>query len=755
MAHTDEHPFARDEGQPGPSTIFFVGSLWTIVAVLFPIILMVASPDDRLGVSGEAVHDDLARYCDLLTGGSNPYVGTRQREAILQEVNAPSVQSRFWTVTYQLALANDHLRFGETEQAVQVLGQALVEARGDGIDARHRVKILEALAIAYLKLGEITNCLSPTGGIICALPLDAALAHSDVRGSTNAITHLRALLELEPDNLKARWLLNVAHMTLGSYPEGVGGEHLIPRELLDTGHDIGRFPDVAPAVGLYQVNPAGGAIMEDFDNDGLLDVMTTSWNPCESMSYFHNDGNGMFSDHTSRAGLDGQLGGLNAIQADYDNDGLMDALVMRGGWMLEEGRMRVSLLRNNGKGFDDVTRQAGLARPDYPSQSAAWADYDNDGDLDLFSCNESMAEISGGMKFPSQLFRNNGDGTFSDVAVGAGVTNLRYCKGSVWGDYDDDGAPDLYVSNFGHRNRLYRNDGDGGFTDVALEVGVEEPINSFATWFWDYNNDGRLDLFVAGYGPNIADVAADYLRLPNEGVQPKLYRNDGANGFTDVTREAGLHRVHLTMGANFGDLDNDGFPDFYLGTGWPTFDAIGPNIMYRNVGGSSFVDVTFSGGFGHLQKGHAIAFGDYDRDGDQDVFAQIGGFYPGDAFSNALYENPGHGSPGLKWHSPLRSRWLSVRLVGVKSNRAAIGATIRAKLVTEDGPREVYAHVNSGGSFGASSLEQQMGLGRATRIVSLEVYWPASGITQVFHDVPLDTHLEIREGDDEYRIRDL
>ena len=265
----------------------------------------------------------------------------------------------------------------------------------------------------------------------------------------------------------------------------------------------------------------------------------------------------------------------------------------------------------------------------------------------------------------------------------------------------------------------------------------------------------RLDLFVAGYGPNIADVAADYLGLPNEGVEPRLYRNDGASGFTDVTRETGLHRVHLTMGANFGDLDNDGFPDFYLGTGWPTFDAIGPNIMYRNNEGESFVDVTFSGGFGHLQKGHGIAFGDYDRDGDQDVFVQIGGFYPGDAFSNALYENPGHGSPGLEWHSPLRSRWLSVRLVGVESNRAAIGARIRATLATEHGTRVVYAHVNSGGSFGASSLEQEMGLGRATRIVSLEVHWPTSGITQVFHDVPLDTHLEITEGDNEYRIRDL
>ena len=329
------------------------------------------------------------------------------------------------------------------------------------------------------------------------------------------------------------------------------------------------------------------------------------------------------------------------------------------------------------------------------------------------------------------------------MASQAGVTNLRYCKGSVWGDYDNDGDPDLYVSNFEGENRLYRNNGDGTFTDVAPELGVLEPIGSFSTWFWDYDNDGWLDLFVAGYGSEIEDVALDYLGLPNNGGRPRLYRNDGAGGFIDVTREVALYRVHLTMGANFGDLDSDGFLDFYLGTGWPTFDSVGPNIMYRNSGGRRFEDVTFSGGFGHLQKGHGIAFGDLDRDGDQDIFLQVGGFYPGDGFPNALYRNPGHGN-----------HWLSVRLVGVQSNRAAIGARIKVDLETAEGTRSVYAQVTSGGSFGASSFEQHIGLGQARRIVALEVVWPTSGIRQVFDEVPLDSHLEIREGDDAYRLLD-
>ena len=253
-------------------------------------------------------------------------------------------------------------------------------------------------------------------------------------GSTRAIARLRELLAIEPDNLKARWLLNVAHMTLGSYPDRVDPAYLVPRALLDPGIPFQRFADVAPAAGLYRIDLAGGAVMDDFDNDGLLDVMSSSWHPCEPVSYYRNLGDGTFADHTERAGLAGQTGGLNMAQADYDNDGLTDVLIMRGGWLLEDGQMRMSLLRNTGGGFEDVTREAGIVPPDYPSQSAAWADYDGDGDLDLFSCNESMPETGGGMKYPSQLYRNDG-GHFTDVAESAGVTNLRYCKGSVWGDY--------------------------------------------------------------------------------------------------------------------------------------------------------------------------------------------------------------------------------------------------------------------------------------------------------------------------------
>ena len=692
---------------------------------------------------------DLAAYCTGLRNSSDPFFGTQQRERLTAELRNPTYPTLSWRVSILRELARDHLRFGEASEAIRLLSEALDAELREKPEVSHESELLHELAIASMKMGELDNCITPDGRLICALPLDDSVVHEDKRGASGAVEYLTRLLELEPDNIRAIWLLNIAHMALGTYPDDVPGRFRVSPETLHSTYDIGRFNEIAPHAGLYAVNTAGGSVIEDFDNDGLLDIMTSTWDPCESITYYRNEGDGSFTDYTEKAGLSGQLGGLNITQADYNNDGWMDLLIMRGGWMKMRGQMRMSLLRNNGDNtFSDVTESAGLAKPAYPSQSAAWADYDNDGDLDLFSCSETMQEAgieSTALMFPSRLFRNDGNGHFEDVAQDAGVQNWRYCKGSAWGDYDNDGDPDLYISNFGEANRLYRNKGDGTFTDIAQAVGVAEPTNGFATWFWDYDNDGWLDIFVAGYGEDIGDVAADYMGLPNDGPRPRLYRNNGAGGFTDVTRDVGLWRVHLAMGANFGDLDNDGFLDFFLGTGAPSYDALAPNIMYRNNAGKSFEDVTFSGGFGHLQKGHGASFGDLDRDGDRDIFVQVGGFYPGDGFVNALYENPGHGN-----------RWLSIKLVGAQSNRAAIGARVAVTLENSDGAiRRVHSTVGNGSSFGSSTLTQEIGLGNAHRIVSLEVHWQTTGIKQTFMDVPMDSHIRIRENSDEYEILNL
>ncbi len=701
-------------------------------------------------------HADISGYCTGLRSSSDPFFGTQQRARLLAELENPTFPTLSWRVSIMRELARDHLRFGEASEAIRLLSEALDTELRERPEVSHEVELLAELAIASMKMGELDNCISPDGRLICALPLDDSVVHEDKRGASGAVEYLTKLLELEPNSIRAMWLLNVAHMALGTYPEGVPSDFTISPEQFESDYDIRRFEEIAPYAELYAVNTAGGSIVEDFDNDGLQDVITSSWDPCRPITYYRNKSDGTFEDYTAKAGLTGQLGGLNITQTDYDNDGWMDVLIMRGSWMKMRGQMRMSLLRNNGNNggagddgnFSDVTEEAGLAKPAYPSQSAAWADYDNDGDLDLFSCNETMQEAgveSTALMFPSQLFRNDGNGGFEEVAEEAGVQNWRFCKGSAWGDYDNDGDADLYVSNFGEENGLFRNNGDGTFSDVAPEMGVTEPFDSFATWFWDYDNDGWLDIFAAGYGEDIEGVAADLMGLENNGPYPRLYRNVGGTGFEDVTQETGLMRVHLAMGANFGDLDNDGFPDFFLGTGAPSYDALAPNVMYRNDSGKGFQDVTFSGGFGHLQKGHGASFGDLDRDGDQELFVQVGGFFPGDGFVNALYKNPGHGN-----------RWLSVKLVGTQSNRAAIGARVKVTVMASDGNRRsVYSTVSNGSSFGGSTLTQEIGLGKAQKIESLEVHWPASEIRQVFRDVPIDTHLRVIEGEDEYEVIDL
>jgi len=334
-----------------------------------------------------------------------------------------------------------------------------------------------------------------------------------------------------------------------------------------------------------------------------------------------------------------------------------------------------------------------------------------------------------------QLFQNNGNGTFTDRAASLGFGVLGVVKGVAWGDYNNDRRPDLYVSRFGQPNLLFRNDG-ARFTDVTRTAGVAEPVNSFPTWFFDYDNDGWLDIFVGGFDESsIETVAAVYLGATRPEGTPRLYRNRGDGTFEDVTTAAKLDRVLLAMGANFGDLDNDGFLDVYVGTGAPDLNTLLPNRMFRNAGGRYFQDVTTSGGFGHLQKGHGVSFGDLDNDGDQDVYEVIGGWFSGDTYQNVLFANPGHGN-----------HWITLILEGTRSNRAAIGARLKIRARTPRGMRDIHATVSSGGSFGDSTLQQEIGLGDAVSIESIEVTWPVTGVTQRFRNVSMDQFARIREG---------
>ncbi|TWU13721.1 FG-GAP repeat protein [Symmachiella macrocystis] len=665
-----------------------------------------------------------------------PYLNDGRQEQLAQQLESlPANVPPQVKLKTQLQLSEAQLQAGNSQQAVEqlleakkyLLEVASVVPRSDQVRDLLNMK----LAVAYLRLAEDQNCVNCRDAECCIFPIQGKGVHRNKQPAQNAVKYLTAYLERNKTDATATWLLNVAYMTLGEYPEGVPKKWLLSDGQFELDSEFPKFKNISPQLGLNTFSLCGGMIVDDLNGDNWLDVVTSSWDTSGQMRCWLNNGDGTFTDHTEESGLTGLFGGLNMIQADYDNDGDVDILVLRGAWLRESGRHPNSLLQNDGHGrFRDVTFEVGLGDHFYPTQSAAWADYDNDGDLDLYIANEIGS---------SELFNNDGQGHFTNGTIMAGVPGGRYPKAVVWGDYNNDRYPDLYLSNLKGPNQLYHNNGDGTFTDVAAQAGVVEPNRSFPTWFWDFNNDGVLDIYVGAYWAKIGYFAADYLGHSHAAATDRLYQGDGNGGFHDVTEEMNLAKVTLPMGSNFGDIDNDGFLDFYLGTGYPDYAGIMPNRMFHNQNGLRFKEVTTAAGLGHLQKGHGVAFADYDHDGDQDIFIELGGAFRGDAFSDAVFQNPGFGN-----------HWITVQLVGTKSNRAAIGARIRAE-VKEDGKlRSIYKWVNSGGTFGGSPLRQHIGLGTANRIERLEVYWPTTDTTQVFTDLEVDQMIKIIEGEDKY-----
>jgi hypothetical protein len=316
-------------------------------------------------------------------------------------------------------------------------------------------------------------------------------------------------------------------------------------------------------------------------------------------------------------------------------------------------------------------------------------------------------------------------------------------KGVAWLDFDGDRYPDLFLNNLIGTAKLFRNNRNGTFTDVTAEMGIDGPRKGFSCWAFDYDNDGWPDIFATCYDHDLKAAVQGLIGVPHELNTNRLYRNLGGKRFQDVTKEVGLDANFVAMGSNFGDFDNDGYLDFYLGTGDPQFSMLVPNRMLRNLEGKRFVDITGSSGTGHLQKGHGVACGDWDRNGTTDIVIQMGGAVDGDRYHNVVFQNPGQGN-----------NWLNVKLVGTKSNRSAIGARIKA-VTAGPNPQTIYRHVTSGSSFGANPLEQNLGLGKADRVAVLEVYWPTTDTTQEFRDVPVNQFIEITEAAPTYRKRDL
>jgi hypothetical protein len=526
-----------------------------------------------------------------------------------------------------------------------------------------------------------------------------------------------------------------------------------------------RLVDVARQAGVNVLNVSGGlqknyllevvgngAAWFDYNNDGLLDLLIANGSTLEHMrdggdpiaTLYRNNGDGTFTDVTAQSGLLKKGWGLGVCVADYDNDGFEDIYITAYGPNV--------LFHNNGDGtFADVTKRAGVGDAHW-SAGCAFGDYDRDGYVDLYVANyvdfdpqttptpgsSSYCQYMGidvlcgprGLRgAPDVLYHNNGNGTFTDVTQAAGIHDPGYYGlGVIFTDLDNDGWPDIYVANDSTPNFLFHNNRNGTFTETAFEAGAalnEQGMAqaSMGVDAGDYNSDGFLDLFVTNFSQDTNT----------------LYENNGDGTFRDVSAQSGLgppSLPYLKWGTGFVDLDNDGLLDIFVANGhiYPNIDQypVGSKFLerkqlFQNLGNGRFRDVTEEVGGGLLleKSSRGVAFGDYDNDGDLDILVVNLDDRP------TLLRNEG----GNKNH------WITLRLVGTKSNRDAIGARVQI----EAGERRQIAEVRSGGSYvSQNDMRVRFGLGQETRIRRIEVRWP-SGLVETFENIAVDQFLMLTE----------
>ncbi|MEW6127885.1 MAG: CRTAC1 family protein [Acidobacteriota bacterium] len=535
-----------------------------------------------------------------------------------------------------------------------------------------------------------------------------------------------------------------------------------------------NFTDIAKAAGLIEPTIYGGVekkryIIEtngcgvaffDFDNDGWLDVFMLNGSRLESFpkgneptsKLYRNNRNGSFTDVTAKAGL-ARTGFASAIcVGDFDNDGFDDLFTTYWGQNV--------LYRNNRNGsFTDVTEKAGVAiRGTRWGSGCTFIDYDRDGDVDLFVANYLIFDLAtapepgkgancfwkgvpincGPKGLPTDtnlLYRNNGNGTFTDVSESSNINKVvnRYAMTAVVTDFNNDGWSDIYVACDSTASILYRNNKDGTFTDVALETGSAfnedgQAQAGMGVGLGDYNNDGLPDIFKTHFADDL----------------PVLYKNSGRGFFEDASRLAGFdHTPYVQWGTGLIDFDNDGWSDILTVTGnvYPEIEKVfkeyphqTPRLIYRNLGNGRFQDVTKLSGTAinepHSSRG--CAFADFDNDGDVDVLIMNMNAAP------TLLRNEYNtvGKPGV-------NNWLTIKLIGTRSNRSAIGSQVRLKT----GGRVQLQEVTSQASYySTNDLRVHYGLGANTKADEVEIRW-TNGQTEIFKNLNANQIVKIKEGD--------
>ena len=455
----------------------------------------------------------------------------------------------------------------------------------------------------------------------------------------------------------------------------------------------------------------------DYDDDGDLDLFVANgWNssggPPQANYLYRNDGHGTFTKITSGPVVEDVEISPSGVWADYNNDGYLDLFVVH--LPQEDASLnRNSLYRNNGDGrFTKITDDP-IVKDGGRHTSGAWADYDNDGHLDLLVADWNSSRL---------LYRNNGDETFTRITQGPLATDVSAAQTASWADYDNDGDLDLFVGGFtgppptAQKSSLYRNEGHGTFTRITTgSVVAESAIHNTGAW-GDYDNDGDLDLFVC-----VFFAMPDFQKAPSF-----LFRNNGDGSFTKVTNGELVSDAGQASAAAWGDYDNDGFLDLFVSQG----EAGGNqgNFLYHNNGDGTFTRITDGDivtDYGHSSGGD---WGDYDNDGFLDLFvANTSGN------QNFLYHNDGNAN-----------RWLKVKLVGTISNRAAIGAKVRVQASLGGSAQWQMREISVGSGYSGHNLIAHFGLRDAQKAEVVRIEWP-SGIVQELRDVPANRILSVTE----------
>ncbi|MCB9231928.1 MAG: VCBS repeat-containing protein [Bacteroidia bacterium] len=572
----------------------------------------------------------------------------------------------------------------------------------------------------------------------------AMAAFGQGQGAEASVQHFQSALRITPNDPKLLWMYNLAHLFANSYPQGLSQTQVIDFQKFQTDNSLQPFKEISQGMGLKEKGHAGGILMQDFNDDGLQDIFTTSMKLNENVRLYLQDETGKFKDLTEKAGLTGITGGCNAIIADYNNDNYPDIYLVRGGFIPDFVNQPNSLLRNNGDGtFTDVTQSSGLLSM-HPSHTACFADFNKDGLTDLFVGNEFNSEQSLGDHY-CELFLNSNSTNFEDQAKACGIEVNAMVKGAVAFDYDNDGWVDLYLSIFNGPNKLYHNQGVNKkgqltFVEVAQKAHVAGPDQSWSAVALDINNDGWLDLVVPGYTMEISDVFTDYFRKDRKTANPpKVYINRQDGSFNELAGVMGFNRTIPTMGLTAADLDNDGWMDLYFGTGGPGYEMLVPNAYLRNINGKAFEEVSTTTLTGVWDKTNEIAAGDLDNDGDIDLVLNCGGYFDGDASANKVFLNPGNKT----------ASWINFNLEGVSSNRSAIGAKITIWVKDEGTPRMIHRVVGMGSSMGSAPFTTSIGLGKIESLDKVTIDWP-SGSQQIFTDLTPGGTYSIKEGENKF-----